>query len=43
MALGKDDHRWNDYSPNELIREAQEELVDALLYLEKLRSRLADA
>ena len=37
LSLGENDHRWDNYTPDELITEAQEELLDAVLYLEKLR------
>lgn len=40
LILGQKDHRWDDYDADELIAEAQEELLDAVLYLEKLREKL---
>ena len=40
LSLGENDHRGDNYTPDDLIREAQEELVDTILYLEKLRETL---
>ncbi len=40
LLLGRDDHRWDSYSAARLVREAQEELLDAVLYLEKLSEKL---
>ena len=42
LDLGKLDHRWDSYSADRLILEAQEELMDSLIYLEELRDRLAE-
>ncbi len=42
LSLGETDHRWDSYTPNGLITEIQEELVDAILYLEKMRETLRE-
>lgn len=40
LLLGRGDERWDKYSAIRLVREAQEELIDAVLYLEKLTEAL---
>ena len=40
VELDKEDHRSDSYSTRRLIEEAQEELMDALLYLERLKEKL---
>ena len=42
LNLGETDHRWDSYTPADLITEVQEELLDAVLYLEKLRETLSE-
>jgi hypothetical protein len=41
LLAGRKDTRWDSYSAERMIEEAQEELVDALLYLEVLKDKLS--
>lgn len=41
--LRLDDVRWDAYTAERMIEEAQEELADALLYLEVLKDKLTVA
>jgi hypothetical protein len=40
LWVGRDDRRWDSYSAERMIREAQEEMADAMLYLEVLKDKL---
>jgi len=42
LAIGRTDTRWDVYTPEILVREAQCELLDAILYLERLREKLEE-
>jgi hypothetical protein len=40
IRTGRDDMRWDKYSAEKMIEEAQEEMADAMLYLEVLKDKL---
>jgi hypothetical protein len=40
IRTGRDDMRWDNYSAERMIEEAQEEMADAMLYLEVLKDKL---
>jgi hypothetical protein len=40
LWAGRDDTRWDSYSAERMIEEAQQELADAMLYLEVLKDKL---
>jgi hypothetical protein len=40
LWAGRDDKRWDGYSAEKMIEEAQEEMADAMLYLEVLKDKL---
>jgi hypothetical protein len=39
-CIRRDDRRWDSYSAERMIEEAQEEMADAMLYLEVLKDKL---
>jgi hypothetical protein len=40
IRTGRDDRRWDGYTAERMIEEAQEEMADAMLYLEVLKDKL---
>lgn len=42
LRVGRSDHRWDGYTARQIIEEAQQEMLDAALYLEVLKDKLDD-